>query len=68
MRQLQSTLDQPRTLDACGISLDDLQAEMETLVENASNDNQTVTSTRQPDRDEMRRLFEYAHAGHSIDF
>ena len=41
---------------------------MSLLVYNASNDNQTVTSTRIPDDDEMRRMFEYAYVGQSIDF
>jgi alcohol dehydrogenase class IV len=68
VRQLQLALDQPRTLEACGISRDDLNREMALLVSNAGNDNQTVTSTRMPDDGEMRRLFEYAYDGKSIDF
>jgi alcohol dehydrogenase class IV len=68
VRQLQMTLDQPRTLEACGIARPDLEREIELLVFNASNDNQTVTSTRIPDDHEMRKLFEYAYEGKSIDF
>jgi hypothetical protein len=37
-------------------------------VTNASNDQQTMTSTRIPDDNEMRRLFDYAYGGRSIDF
>jgi alcohol dehydrogenase class IV len=68
VRQLQLALDQPRTLAACGISRQDLDREIKLLVTNAGNDNQTVTSTRIPDDNEMRRLFEYAYEGKSIDF
>jgi alcohol dehydrogenase class IV len=68
IRQLQLALDQPRTLEACGIARADLDREMGLLVFNAGNDNQTVTSTRIPDDVEMRRLFEYAYEGKSIDF
>jgi alcohol dehydrogenase class IV len=68
VRQLQLALDQPRTLAACGIARQDLEREMDLLVLNASNDNQTVTSTRIPNDEEIRRLFEYAFDGKSIDF
>ena len=68
VRQLQMTLDQPRTLEACGIARQDFDCEIELLVYNAGNDNQTVTSTRIPDDAEMRKLFEYAYEGKSIDF
>ena len=67
-RQLQLALDQPRSIAACGISRADLDREMGLLVSNAGNDSQTVTSTRIPDDNEMRRLFECAFEGKSIDF
>jgi alcohol dehydrogenase class IV len=68
IRQLQLTLDQPRSVAACGIAREDFERELALLVFNAGNDNQTVTSTRIPDDAEMRRLFEYAYEGESIDF
>ncbi len=68
IRQLQLALEQPRTLEACGIARADLDREMSLLVFNAGNDNQTITSTRIPDDVEVRKLFEYAHEGKSIDF
>jgi alcohol dehydrogenase class IV len=68
IRQLQLALDQPRTIAACNISRQDLESEMDLLVANASNDNQSVTSTRFPDDVEMRKIFEYAYDGKSIDF
>jgi alcohol dehydrogenase class IV len=68
VRQLQLALDQPRTIAACGIARPDFDRELDLLVANAGNDNQTVTSTRIPDDVEMRRLFEYAYDGKTIDF
>jgi alcohol dehydrogenase class IV len=68
IRELQATLDSPRTIAACNISREDLEREMEVLVTHTLNDNQTVTSPRFPDDVEMRRLFEYAYEGKSIDF
>jgi alcohol dehydrogenase class IV len=68
IRQLQLVLDQPRTLQTCGIARQDLDRELGLLVSNAGNDTSTVTSTRIPDDNEMRRLFEYAYDGKSIDF
>lgn len=68
IRHLQSELQQPRTIAECGISREAFDRELALLVENASNDNETVTSTRIPTDAEMRRLFEYAFEGKSIDF
>jgi alcohol dehydrogenase class IV len=68
IRRLQESLEQPRTIAACGISRGDFDKDLGLLVFNAGNDNQTVTSTRMPDDVEMRRLFEYAYEGKSIDF
>jgi len=68
VRQLQLALDQPRTIAACGIARPDFDRELDLLVANASNDNQTITSTRIPDDVELRRLFEYAYDGKTIDF
>jgi alcohol dehydrogenase class IV len=68
IRKLQESLGQPHTVAACGISRGDFDKDLGLLVSNAGNDNQTVTSTRIPDDAEMRRLFEYAYEGKSIDF
>jgi len=68
IRQLQLELDQPQTIAACGISHQDLEREMNLLVNNASNDNSLLTSTRFPDDGELRQLFEYAYDGKPIDF
>lgn len=68
IRQLEGALEQPRTLEACGLRWEDLEREMETLVAHAGNDNATLASTRFPSNDELRKLFEYAYKGQSIDF
>jgi len=64
VRHLERQVDQPLTLQACGILQADLEREMSLLIENAGNDTQTVTSTRIPEGDEMRGLFEAMYAGH----
>jgi hypothetical protein len=46
----------------------DLQRELALLVENASNDTQTVTSTRIPSNEEMRRLFWAMQSGQKVEF
>ena len=68
IRKLETDLDQPITLAACGISRPELDKEMGLLVSNTGNDSSTVTSTRIPDDKEARRLYEYAYEGKPIDF
>ena len=64
IRRLEQQVDQPLTLQACGLTRADLEREMGLLVDNAGNDTQTVTSTRIPDTGEMRHLFEVMYDGH----
>jgi alcohol dehydrogenase class IV len=68
VRQLQLALDQPRTILACNISHQDLDHELTLLMTLARNDHSTSASIRIPDDGEMRRLFDYAYGGKSIDF
>ena len=68
IRQLQLALDQPRTLEACGIQRENFDQELAALVSNASNDGSNMTSPRIPDDVEVRKLFEYVYEGKSIDF
>lgn len=68
IRDLQAGLNEPRTLAECGLDRATLDREMDLLVANAGNDNQTVTSPRMPSDEEMRRLFEYTFDGRPIDF
>jgi alcohol dehydrogenase class IV len=67
IRDLEEKLDSPRTLMDCGITLADLEHEMDTLVNNAMNDTQTIMSTRLPDNEELRNLFLAAYQGNRIE-
>jgi len=68
IRQLEKQVGQPRSLQECGISLEQLRAELDTLTWNALGDSQTVMSTRIPDEAELRRLFLAVWEGARIDF
>jgi alcohol dehydrogenase class IV len=68
VRDLEENLNHPLCIADLGIDRATLEAEMGHLVENALNDTQTIMSTRIPDDQELRRLFEYAFEGKTIDF
>jgi alcohol dehydrogenase class IV len=57
IRNLQRSVGQPLTLQQCGITRPQLEAELDALVWNALGDSQTVMSSRIPDDAEMRQLF-----------
>ena len=68
IRQLEGDLGSPRCLADCGVTPADLQRELALLVENASSDTQTVTSTRIPSYDEMPKIIWAMQSGQRIDF
>ncbi|MCX7975785.1 MAG: iron-containing alcohol dehydrogenase [Bellilinea sp.] len=68
IRDLEKEIHQPLCLADLGIEKPALDKEMEQLVENALNDTQTIMSTRIPDENELRMLFQYAYDGKNIDF
>jgi alcohol dehydrogenase class IV len=68
VRELETQLDQPLTLAACGVTRDALDAEMENLVANALNDTQTIMATRIPESDDLRRLFLAVYDGAKVNF
>ena len=68
IRRLEADLDSPSSLAKCGVTDEMLESEMALLVDNASNDTQTVTSTRIPDTKEMERLLRAMQVGEPIDF
>jgi alcohol dehydrogenase class IV len=68
VRTLETELDSPRSLRECGISQAAFIENLDLLIENAYNDAQTVTSTRIPDRKDVRRLLEALFEGETIDF
>jgi alcohol dehydrogenase class IV len=68
VRRLERQIGQPLTLAECGITRQQLEAEMDTLAWNALGDSQTVMSTRIPGEEDIRRLFLAAWEGTKIDF
>ena len=68
IRELETKLHQPQTVRELDITLEDYTQVLPELVARAEIDTQIVTSPRIPDTDELRRLFEYAYDGKSIDF
>ena len=68
VRELQDTVDQPRSLAALGITEAQFENEIDLLIANAMNDSQTVMSTRIPDEADLRQLFTAAFTGTAVDF
>lgn len=68
IRELQSKLNMPRTLQAAGATRDKLDELMPRLIANAEMDSQLVMNMRVPDAQDLERLFRYAYDGRSIDF
>ena len=68
IRDLERQINQPLCLADLGIEKTALDNEIEQLIENALNDTQTIMSTRIPDENDLRLLFQYAYDGKNIDF
>ncbi len=68
LRDLQRTVHQPTSLCELGIESEAFKHALDDLVAKAETDTQLVTSPRLPETAELRRLFEYAYDGRSIDF
>ncbi len=68
VRDLEERLGSDRSVASLGISRAEFDAALESLLDHAENDTQIVASPRQPDRAELRRLFEYAYEGRAVDF
>ncbi len=66
VRDLLHRINQPTSVKELGIPRDDFEAALQKMIEDGEND--TVTSARIPDREELARLFRYAYEGKSIDF
>jgi alcohol dehydrogenase class IV len=63
-----SDLDQPAALRDLGIAWADYEADLDLLVDNASNDACLMTAARSPSYEELRAIFESAYQGNPIDF
>ncbi|NTU62742.1 MAG: iron-containing alcohol dehydrogenase, partial [Chloroflexi bacterium] len=68
IRDLARTLQQPLTLRELGQEEAAFEQALPELVARAEMDTQIATNLRIPDSDELRRLFEYAYSGRSVDF
>lgn len=68
IRDLERQINQPLCIAELGIEKSALDNEIEQLIENALNDTQTIMSTRIPDENDLRLLFQYAYDGKNIDF
>ncbi len=66
VRDLARRINQPMAVKELGISREDFEAAMQKMIEDGEND--TITSARIPDREELARLFRYAYEGKSVDF
>ena len=68
VRDLERRLQQPLAVRDLGINQTAFEQALPELVARAETDTQIATSLRVPDSDDLRRLFDYAYAGRSIDF
>ncbi len=68
VRDLETQLGSNTSIASLGIARADFAAALETLCDHAENDTQIVAAPRQPDRAELRRLFECAFAGQPVTF
>jgi alcohol dehydrogenase class IV len=66
VRDLARRINQPTSVEEVGISREDFQAALQKMIEDGEND--TVTSVRIPDREELARLFRCAYEGKNVDF
>jgi len=66
VRDLSRCINQPASVQELGISREDFEAALQKMIEDGEND--TVSSARIPDREELARLFRYAYEGKAIDF
>ncbi len=68
IRDLARRINQPQSIADLDIPEEAFRAELDKLAENAEGDTVIVAGARIPDGKELRRLFEYAYEGRSVDF
>ncbi len=68
VRDLETRLGSNTNVASLGISRDDYAAALKTMLDHAENDTSIVSGPRQPDRDELEKIFWYAYDGKPIDF
>ena len=68
IRDLAHRVGQPTSLQEAGISLEDFEARLPKLIDNALNDSAMVFSLRFPDEEEVEKVYRYALEGWPVDF
>jgi alcohol dehydrogenase class IV len=68
VRTLAAELDLPPTLAAAGVTAEQFEAQVDTLVDQAMGDTVLFTSPRQPSEEELRQLFAAVFSGARVDF
>jgi alcohol dehydrogenase class IV len=68
IRDLTREIGNPTSLLDAGVSRNAFEETLERMVASAENDTQIITSARAVTTEELRRLFEYAFEGRSVDF
>jgi alcohol dehydrogenase class IV len=68
IKKLLKTVESPSTIADLGISEDDFQSKLDTLVEFSFNDAQILTAPRAPSYQELENLFWFAFHGQHADF
>ncbi len=68
IRDLERQLQQPLTVRELGVDQTAFEQALPELVIRAETDTQIATSQRIPDSAELRRLFDYAYDGRTVDF
>ena len=66
--QLLDEIDEPKSLQAAGISSTDFEEAMPMLVEHVDYDANTLMSPRIPETSEIEKLLLFAYNGRSVDF
>jgi alcohol dehydrogenase class IV len=68
IRNLEQVVNQPASIRDLEITRDTFDHALPELIAKAEIDTELITSPRLPNAAELRRLFEYAYEGRSIDF
>lgn len=68
IRQLAREINQPITLEGLGIPLDKFKKALPDLVNNVMASLELLANPRQPEPQEIEKLFEYAYTGRTVDF
>ena len=68
VRDLETRLGSNTNVASLGVSRDEYSAALKMMRDHAENDTSIVSGPRQPDGDELEKLFWYAYEGKPVDF